>query len=467
MSKEIYISRKIMEQNNIPPLDMIEVRVGSIIVKSKLKTKENSEGFSISPDLARALSLKSSGRLRLRYVEEEHKLHLGPVIGILATSLPNRANLDEIEPTSLQAELSYLSRIGKGMRALVYIFLPSGINWNNKTVKGYNYRDRGGWESSQYPLPDVVYNRIASRKSEIKESVQSTLQRLAALEYCKVFNPSYLNKWQVYETLRQNPGLIPHLPETRRLNEENLSYMMERYGELYLKPSNGSLGIGIIKVRKQTDSTFKFTVYSRGRINGSCNNAAQLLRKTNGYRKEKPYIVQQGLDLSRYHGSVFDLRIIFQKNGQGEWQTAKKFARLAPGKSSISNLSRGGRVITSRVLMKTLYKKKALIEEKNARIKELCLKVATTLDTVSPGNFGELGLDIGIDKKGWLWLIEVNSKPRKTTSTVASQLIMRNTFKRPLDYGAYLAGFPLSHGKRGTIKSSSSNLPGGSDQGRE
>lgn len=176
MSKEIYLSRKLMEQNNIPPLDMIEVRTGSIVVWSRVRTRENSEGFAISPDLARALSLKGSGKLRLRYEPEENRIHLGPVIGILAAALPNRSRLDDMEPTSLQAELIYLSRIGKGMRALVYIFLPSGINWNDKTVKGYNYRDRGGWESSQYPLPDVVYNRIASRKSEIKESVQSTLR---------------------------------------------------------------------------------------------------------------------------------------------------------------------------------------------------------------------------------------------------------------------------------------------------
>jgi hypothetical protein len=43
MSKEIYLSRKLMEQNNIPPLDMIEVRTGSIVVWSRVRTRENSE----------------------------------------------------------------------------------------------------------------------------------------------------------------------------------------------------------------------------------------------------------------------------------------------------------------------------------------------------------------------------------------------------------------------------------------
>ena len=55
--------------------------------------------------------------------------------------------------------------------------------------------------------------------------------------------------------------------------------------------------------------------------------------------------------------------------------------------------------------------------------------------------FGEFGLDLGLDKNGDIWLIEVNSKPRKTTVTEMSKIIMRNAFKRPLEYSIYLAGF--------------------------
>ncbi len=447
MTREICISEMLVNKYYIPRVNIVKVRLGGIVAESRLKIKDNMTGYQVSPSLARDLHLKGSKKLRLRYDSEEDMIHLGPVIGILATALPNRANLEELDPTSLQAELTYLSHIGRTIAGMVYIFLPASVNWSSKSVKGYNYRflsaDRGVWESSSYPLPDVVYNRISSRRSEIRNSVQSTLQMLKELPYTKVFNPSYLNKWQVYQTLAQNLFLKPYLPETRKLSEQSLEEMLTKYSVLYLKPSNGSLGIGIIKVNKLAENNLKFTVFSRSRINGSTDNAAQIMKKTSVYRKEKPYIVQQGLDLTRYHGSVFDIRIIYQKNGRGEWQIGKKFARIAPGRSSISNLSRGGRVVTSRSLFKSLYKKKSLIEEKNAKIKELCQRVAVTLDAESNGNFGELGLDIGIDKKGWPWLIEVNSKPRKTTETEASQIIMRNSFKRPLEYGSYLAGFPV------------------------
>lgn len=452
MASVICISEKLAKKYEIYQNSIVQVRVGGIIVESKLKISDNLAGYQVSPALARALHLKSSKRLRFRYNTEENTIHLGPVIGILATALPNRSNLEELDPTSLQAELTYLSHIGRSIVGMVYVFLPSSINWSSKSVKGYNYRflsaDRGVWESSLYPLPDVVYNRIASRKSEIRNNVKSTLQMLQELPFTRVFNPSYLNKWQVYQTLSRNELLRPYMPETHILSEESLEEMLMKYNVLYLKPSNGSLGMGIIKVKKTSAHSLKFTVYSRSRINGSCDSALQLLKKTSVYRKGKPYIVQQGLQLLRYHGSVFDIRIIYQKNGRGEWQIGKKFARIAPGRSSISNLSRGGRVVTSRSLFQSLYKRKSLIEEKNDKIKELCHRVAVTLDAESSGAFGELGLDIGMDQKGWPWLIEVNSKPRKTTETEASKIIMRNSFKRPLEYASYLAGFPVKTSTR-------------------
>jgi len=71
----------------------------------------------------------------------------------------------------------------------------------------------------------------------------------------------------------------------------------------------------------------------------------------------------------------------------------------------------------------------------------MCHMVATTLEAEGHCIYGELGLDIGIDNDNFPWLIEVNSKPRKRTKTRFSQRIVRNSFKRPLEYAIYLAGF--------------------------
>lgn len=446
----IYMSERIREQLGIPRQSSIAIRVGAIVVHSKIIfTTSLRKRYLLSPELSKALYLRRGHKLRIRYDAQENMIHLGPTIGILVTGLPNR---QEFDPTGVQAELMFLSHVGKTIPGYVYIFTATSINWGNLTTRGYRYRQatpgRGAWTSAVYPLPDVVYDRVPSRRSEASNVVKAAKTQLNQLPYLKYFNPAFLNKWEVYETLAGSPDLLQYLPETRKLTTETLEAMLERYPVLYLKPSNGSLGMGIIRVKKDSGGSLKYVIYRASRLKGNAENARDLMKKTKKVRGDKPYIVQEGLQLATYGGSIFDIRIIYQKNARGEWQISKKFARVAPRKSSVSNLRRGGRPVPSRYVFKHLYRSKESITSKNNQIKEMCKKVASVLETQCNGIYGELGLDIGMDKRGKPYLIEVNSKPRKTVESEYGKVIVRNTFKRPLEYSSYLAGFPISGKKR-------------------
>nr|MBO2476611.1 hypothetical protein [Bacillota bacterium] len=58
------------------------------------------------------------------------------------------------------------------------------------------------------------------------------------------------------------------------------------------------------------------------------------------------------------------------------------------------------------------------------------------------GTVGELGLDLGIDRLGRIWLIEVNSKPfLQMTREAGSPHILGLSVQRPLRFARYLAGF--------------------------
>jgi len=393
-------------------------------------------GFMLSPELAQALYIKKGHKLRFRYDSEENMIHLGPTVGILVTSISNRLNPD---PKSVQAELMYLCRLSRNYSGQVYVFTPKSINWERMTVQGYVYRS--GWVSSTYPLPDVVYDRIPARRLESLKETKEARKKLFSLPYLKYFNPAFLNKWQVYQALSANPDLLPYLPETRLLDLNELEAMLEKYEVLFLKPSNGSLGRGIIYVRRKPNGQLYYITSATGRLRGPVGSAQALLERTAKFRKGRPYIVQQGLDLAKYRGLKFDVRIIYQKNGQGQWQIGKKFARLAPGGSNITNLSSGGAFLTYSRLMRYLYrgetrKKKALA------IKELCKTVALTLENQCEGVYGELGLDIGMGRNGVPYLIEVNSKPRKTTESSGRLNVVVGSFRRPLEFAFYLAGFP-------------------------
>ncbi|MDD3268882.1 MAG: YheC/YheD family protein [Syntrophomonadaceae bacterium] len=439
----IYISKTLANRLGLPAQDEIMVRVGSMIARSKLLIQKlEGRSYMLSPVLVHELLIKKPRRLKLRYDQKANMIHLGPTIGIISSFLPNR---EEFDPTSMQAELICLSNIGKKLPGQVYIFTPGCINWASNTVRGYVYRqlssERGMWISQLYPLPDVVYDRIPSRGLEAKNTIRNTKHRLCRMPYLKYFNPSFLNKWEVYQLLITDPRLYAYIPETQHLTHANLEAMLEKYDTLYLKPANGSLGKGIIKVRRDEKGILHLIAHRKGRHRSQVNNASDLLKKTKVFRGDRSYIVQQGIKLATYQGSPFDIRIVFQKNNKGEWQVGKKFVRVAAKGSSVANLSSGGRVETTKKIFKILYKAPALIEDKHRQINELCKNIANTLENNSQANYGELGIDIGMDQNGFPWLIEVNSKPRKTTESEHSQGIARNTFKRPLEYATFLAGF--------------------------
>lgn len=437
---ELYLNEKTIKRLNVPVSDRVQVRAGANVVNATLVIKNNIPGrFKLSSDLAQALHLNGQ-ELRIRYDHENEIIHIGPLVGILVDYLPNH---EEYTPKSVQAEMIYLSTLGRRLPAQFFIFTPGGINWKDHTVKGFTWRngglERGRWSGAVYPIPDVIYDRITTRVAQARS--KAARRRLMSLPYVHYFNPSFLNKWRVHQLLAQNSELIAYLPETHNLNQENLSDMAAKYKTLYLKPCNGSQGYRIIKVIVNGQN-YNYTIYSHGRHSGQAGSITGLLQATRSTRGKRPYIVQQGIDLDTYWGSPFDMRIILQKDGEGQWVISKKFVRIAPSGSSIANLSRGGTAETSaRVLAKVLNGNRSLIREKNEELRRLCQTAAETLETNSESCYGELGLDIGIDKKGKLWIIEVNSKPRKTTVTALSQAIVRNTFKRPLLYAIYLSGF--------------------------
>lgn len=436
---KIYISRPMIESLQIPIQPFIKVRVGNLTVISQMKiTTDSRPTYSLSDNLFSTLHIKRKP-LKILYDKYENTIRLGPIIGILATSLPNRS---EYDPKSTQAELIYLSNIAKKMEGYIFLFTPACVDFDKQTIRGYHYNQspgRGFWVPAIYPMPDVVYDRISSRKSEIR--FKSIREQLMQIPHLKYFNPSYLNKWDVHQILRNEASLKNNLPDTLNLTTENLSYMLNLYKVVFVKPSNGSLGHGIIRIVRTSQNQLNYTVYRKKRMKRRVYNVEEFMEKTRQIRGDKPYIVQQGLDLANYRGATFDLRIIYQKDGKGEWVISKKFVRVAAKGSNISNLSTGGTAIVSKRVLRYLFKTKDLIRIKNIEIEDLCLKIARALEKSSNQIYGELGLDIGIDKGGNPWLIEVNSKPRKTTETEFSMKIVRNTFIRPLEFAVFLAGF--------------------------
>ncbi|GIQ66045.1 hypothetical protein PACILC2_46130 [Paenibacillus cisolokensis] len=63
------------------------------------------------------------------------------------------------------------------------------------------------------PLPDVVYNRLPSRRAETSLSIASLREHFVRRKI-PFFNWSFLNKSDVYKMLDQDVEALKHLPES-------------------------------------------------------------------------------------------------------------------------------------------------------------------------------------------------------------------------------------------------------------
>jgi glutathione synthase/RimK-type ligase-like ATP-grasp enzyme len=362
--------------------------------------------------------------------------HKRPVIGILSDSINK---LDRIKPQGIQAELAYLTMVGHEVKGSVCVFSPRDINWSSKEITGYRFRmDRDGygqWEASKYPLPTVVYDQMFRTRSN--KIYHQASQRLKEITGGRYFNSRFYNKMMVYNTLVKIPELTDYLPLTKRLKgPDELASIMERYDTAYVKPVAGSMGHGIIKITR-TNGYYRFK--TRNGRKDQASSIAELYEKIKAVLKNQKYLIQKGIYLFTYNGNVVDIRVLIQKNKRGEWSTTKLFARVAKPGQITSNLASGGTAYPVSDILLQKYSSEETVGIKE-QIKTLALKACQVLEETSGENFGELGVDIGLDNKGRLWLIELNSKPRRTTTGSGNPRLIELSFTKPLAYASFLAG---------------------------
>jgi glutathione synthase/RimK-type ligase-like ATP-grasp enzyme len=253
-----------------------------------------------------------------------------------------------------------------------------------------------------------------------------------------VFNTGYFGKWDVHNWLSTHEALAPHLPEMHQLGLETLQEMLTRYSRVFIKPDHGSLGRKIVVVTRSGNHF----LFRRGRgtlqvmvkdLNGVINRLPKLTRDV--------YLVQQGLNLCRYRGRRRDFRLIMQRNGTGRWLITKFFARVAPGGQLVANISAGATGLPAGRSLRRCFsaaKTKSILKE----MKQVTRLVCHTLTEVMDDRLGELGIDLGVDTGGHVWIIEVNSKPhRKVYDTMDDKPSAKLSFRRPMQFAQYLAGF--------------------------
>lgn len=447
----VYLPGGLLKTTGLAPGMALTLKLGSLNSPVTVEQVHCSGGteqpiFFISPDLFERCQLPIGHPLTLKYNPAAGIVSAGPLIGLFTV----RNVLVDSEFGSQEPTLAALTNSGAGLSGLVIVFCPEDLDWDAMTVTGYipACEDTGDftWKPLRLPIPDVIYDRIPSRSVELRPAVQEAKSRFTVMDTVSYFNPMFLNKWETHTALVNIPEVAGYLPPTWLVESpEDILTCLHTYGSVFLKPSLGSLGCRIIKVALDQNGMFKFMYRSKERqtVQGAVSNFPalnDLLRPVMGKRL---YVVQKDLQLAAYEGCPFDIRILAQKDRYGNWRRTKIYARIAAPDSFLSNLSDGGHpkplsTVLAEVFNVNFQARTGLGEE----IRTAVSRIPPALEKGTGMIWGELGIDLGIDLSGKIWLIEINSKPFRALVTESGAFkVIERSLMRPLEYAKYLAGF--------------------------
>lgn len=216
-------------------------------------------------------------------------------------------------------------------------------------------------------------------------------------------------KWTKHNIMRMSPALRLALPDTRLLNQRNFIVFMRTYKHVIVKPSNGSGGAGVMQV---TAAGNGYCTVRYGKIKKTING----LHPTYAFLRSKikrTYIIQQRIPLAQWKRKPFDVRVMVQRRRGSNWVVTGTLAKIAGSGYFITNLVRSkGKAVPLHAAIRHSNIQGSSSKHIQQQIHRLALTSARHLQTYY--RIHTIGLDVGIDPNGKVWLIEANFMPDKT-----------------------------------------------------
>lgn len=443
--RTITVSSALERQTEVRQKQSITLKFGSrkitaTVARSRELPKE--AAIFISESAMAELLLPGPLQIKLLIDTEGAIWHLGPMIGIFANRFDKKTRPFG-EQTGFFRKLAIEA---KKLNALFFAFSPKDIDWDAKTISGLyplHLQDSSTeWATMVVPFPDVIFDRGLFPRGEKRASATKIRKILRVYPGVKFFNPAFFGKWKTHYLLSKHDVLNSHLPDTRLYSSfKDVVEMMEKHKSIYLKPSGGSSGRGIIRVARE-DHSLVLTHRTNKQVHRDTPNMAQLQERLKTLIGSTRYIVQQEIKLARVNECLFDIRALMQRDINGHWLRTGFAARVA-GKGNItSNIHAGGRAAKLSLVLKDIFKSPIQIKQIINEIREICSLTAAWVTSEGNPLFGEFALDLGIDHQGRVWIIELNAIPGRTVfRKIEAAEIAKKALARPMEYAYYLSGF--------------------------
>ncbi|MBE3595638.1 MAG: YheC/YheD family protein [Hydrogenibacillus sp.] len=375
--------------------------------------------LAVSPELAASLLLCSE--LTFHAFVQRETLRLGPLVALAldAGALDVERSPDADGRTFFGRELCRALRRYGGQcivaaRDALSPERPDVIAW---ALNGER------WTYGRWPAPDVIIPRFAYRREE-REAVRSGWYEGWRARGAIIFNTRYLSKWEVFQTLLKTP-LADHLPPTALLDPVCLSHDLPRLlkaecGAWFIKPAYGREGRGIWHLKRDGEAFIVRRPNPSGSPFVERLTPDALRHRMRAQAARRRLILQPDIELARIGDRPVDFRAVVAQTSPSAFRVASLVGRLGERGHFLTNLSQRGTLVPAYDAL-TVLQQTVNVPPISA-LKRLSLEAARALDAGRklPEPYLELGIDLGVDRQGRLWIVEINGKPSKRHGTAGT-----------------------------------------------
>lgn len=434
--RAVFVSGELARTLRLNGVRNVKLQLGSKSATAPLKlVKKAGQHLYLPLMLINAIKLPHTGMCSVS-VAEKNELRIGPLVGVMTAAFG-----DAESPFGTRTSfMRQIVEAGEGT-TIPFVFTPRDVNWQQATVVGYFLKPSGAWTRKIVPLPDIIYNRMPSRQAEKGISLSAVKERFVKLGV-PLFNWSFFDKWDVYDLLRDDEA-FQFVPESYiNPSSEQIKNMLEKHRFIYLKPTGGSLGIGIYRLT-YTPKRGYFARYRKNDKNvlirfDKFDGLMNMLGTSRG--RLHNYVAQQGIRLIEIDNCPIDFRFHMTKNGSNNWVVAAIGAKKAGRGSVTTHIRNGGQLLTPEQVMRQIYGARG--EQVLQKAKESAIKLAEAIERHHHHRLGEIGFDIGIDQSEQVWMFEANAKPgRSIFKHPALKIADRESLENIFDYCLYASRF--------------------------
>lgn len=356
-----------------------------------------------------------------------------PSLGILTLYLNDSGVLEERDYYRKMTEE------GQKLGLQIFVFTPEDVHHKLQRIRGQFYDTNSKlWHRKWTRFPDMIFDRCRIQRSHRFDELLKFRSRYSNQTF---LNRPLRNKWTIYTVLSKDDRFRPYLPKTRYINDvQDVREMLRTHSLLYLKPINGTGGRGILRIERDKSGMLHIQGRDQGRriVQPVTMKPDKLSHYLAGWNlKTTRYIVQQGIQLKLRNGRVHDYRLLVQKDGSGQWSVTGCAGRVGAPGSITANLHGGGRAVKMDTLLRSWIGDEGRIARIKDEVHRFGISIAQYLELCYDA-LCELAIDIAIDRRGRIWMIEVNPKPSREVFIRAGEPdVYHKAIVRPLEYAIW------------------------------